>query len=193
MVIHPKGHCHDISSLVTTNVASLLNNLADPIHFRVLCNDICWLPVQAYIERCYGTIDGLEHFGRVCLFNMDGVMCYTATYNSLLLNFSTSWQVRAECFTNFMTFAASSPTSTCSDGCREGLRQFKDELGCCVNSIYNNSFVGQYLPFAEYSLWSNCGLESESPGFCSSTVVASTMSTGIYSLITIVTLGTMFL
>ena len=125
------------------------------------------------------------------LYNMDGILCYTATYNSLM-NFTTSWQsqVRDECFVNFTLYVDTTPTTTCSDDCQEGLRRFNDELGCCVNSVYNNSFLGKYGPFAEYSLWSNCGLEAESPGFCSS---ASALSNGIYSLLIVIMLGAIVL
>ena len=186
-----------------TNVLSLLGNLNDPSNIVTLCSDTCLPSFLEYTEGCFGTTtDGLvELLTRdVCLFNMNGTMCYTATFNSLA-NFNDSWQarVRSECFVDFpfppeQTLADMDTElqTICSDSCREGLRQFNDEFGCCVNSIYNNSFLGEHLPFAGNELWSRCGIISESPGFCSSAVVASALSTGIYSLI-IITLGTMFL
>ena len=141
----------------------------------------------------------MELLSGTCLFNMNGTMCYTATFNSIA-SFTNSWQdrVRAECFVNFefpQQFFAGTNTElvqNCSEGCREGLRQFNDELGCCLNEIYNNSFTSERLPFAGNELWSRCGVISESRGFCSSAVVASALSTGIYALI-VITLGAMFL
>ena len=200
----PGSDCKDAfdAALDFTNVLSLLGNLADPSNYTTLCSNSCLPLLLEYTEGCFGTTDGLvELFTRdVCLFNMNGTMCYTATFNSLA-NITNSWQVRvrSECFVDFPFFQqplADMDTEQfpiCSDECREGLRQFNDEFGCCVNSIYNNTFVGEHLPFAGNELWSRCGIISESPGFCSSAVVASTLSTGIYSLIVIITLGTMFL
>lgn len=77
------------------------------------------------------------------------------------------------------------PTETCSDGCSRGLQQASNELGCCVDAVYNNTFVSEYLPFAEYSLWSKCGVVT--PGVCSS---ASALSMGVYVLTVTFILGT---
>ena len=180
-----------------TNAVSLLTKLVNPYH-RILCSETCFPSVLEYVERCYATTDGLaELFSRgVCLFNMDGTLCFTAIYTSLVQSNSWQRQVRAECFVDFthqvLADMYTTLTPTCSRACRKGLRQFNDKLGCCVNSFYNNTFVDELLPFAGYELWSNCGIISESPGSCSSAVVASALSTGIYSLI-IITLGTVFL
>ena len=190
------------AALNLTNVLFFLGDLNDPRNVVTLCSDACLPSLLEYTEECFGTTDGLvELLTRdICLFNMNGTMCYTATFNSLA-NFTNSWQarVRSECFVDFpfpqqpLADMDTEQFPICSDSCRESLRQFNDELGCCVNSIYNNTFVGEHLPFAGNELWSRCGIISESPGFCSSAVVASTLSTGIYSLIVIIALGTMFL
>ena len=193
--------CRDAfdAALNFTNVLSLLTNLADPSHYETLCSNSCLPSLLEYTEGCYGTTDGLVELltKDICLFN-NGMMCYTATFNSLV-DFDNSWQarVRSECFVDFLF--AQQPLADmdtelqtiCSQDCLMALRQFNDELGCCLNNIYNNTFVGEHLPFAGNALWSRCGVISESPGFCSS--AASTLSTGIYSLIVIITLGTMFL
>ena len=196
--------CRDAfdAALDFTNVLTILGTLNDPSNFVALCSNSCLPSLLEYTEECYGTTDGLvELISRgVCLFNINGTMCYTAIFNSLV-DFDNSWQarVRNECFVNFpfpqkpLADMNTEQFPICSDSCREGLRQFNDEFGCCVNSIYNNTFVGEHLPFAGNELWTRCGIISESPGFCSSAVVASALSTGIYSLIVIITLGTMFL
>ena len=197
--------CRDAfdAALDFTNFISFLESLIadDPGDFIILCSDTCLPSFLEYTEGCFGTTDGLvELLTRdFCLLNMNGMMCHTALFTSLA-NITDSWQarVRSECFVNFpfeQSFVNSDPelTTTCSDGCREGLREFNDELGCCVNSLFNTTYFSDGFPFAGNELWTRCGIISESPGFCSSAVVASTLSTGIYSLIIIITLGTMFL
>ena len=43
----------------------------------------------------------------------------------------------------------------------------RSSVVACMDAVYNNSFVRRYLlPFAEYSLWSKCRIET--PGVCSS-------------------------
>ena len=170
-----------------TNVATTLVP-RDPKDVTMLCSAACSPTFQTHIERCHNEL--VETFQAFCLFNRDEIMCYTATYNSLIPYTNATWQfkTRAKCFVDFTIFANTTLTPSCSDGCRDSLQQFNKELGCCLNSIYNNSFVGKYLPFTEYSLWSNCGLISESPGFCdssSTTVPSTTLFTAIFTLGTI--------
>ena len=86
-------------------------------------------------------------------------------------------------------FTTPVPASTCSDGCRDALRQVRAETGCCFNAIYNNSFVGEHLPFADYALWSLCGLQLELPGVCVQQS-AGVQMTGVFTLIVIAALGT---
>ena len=178
---------YDVLNLA--NAATVLFSPVDPVVFTVLCSDDCSERHMEHIEECYPDLVGM--YGGTCLFNENEEMCFTALYNSLVTDFGWQDKVRAECYVNFTDFADNTPTEDCSAACKEGLQQFNDELGCCVNSIYNNSFPGEYLPFAEYSLWSNCGLESEAPGFCTTDRdSASALSMGIYSIFAVVTLGT---
>ena len=62
------------------------------------------------------------------------------------------------------------------------MEQARDELGCCLNSVYNNTYADDHLPFATYELWSKCGIEDTAPEFCSSAtaVVTSALCVGIY-------------
>lgn len=174
-----------------SNVETVLTRPANPSHIVKLCSEPCLPSVLAHLRGCYGAHDGLAAlYEDACLFNQNGTMCYTAVYNSLAV--SLSWQVkaRAECYVNFTMFNNTMLTETCSDSCRDSLRQVRSELGCCLNAIYNNSFVGEHLPFADYSLWSNCGLESETPGFCASDGV---QFVGAHMLFVIIAMGTIIL
>ena len=156
-----------------TNVASILspNPLPNPSHYVKLCSEPCLPTVLEHLRACYGEEqEGLAvAIEGACHFNKKGTMCYTALYNSFLKMPNWLETVMPECFVNFTLYDSDLKlTKKCSDSCRRGLHQVRSELGCCLNSIYNNSFVGEHLPFANYSLWSNCGLESESPGYCAS-------------------------
>ena len=52
-------------------------------------------------------------------------------------------------------------SAKCTSTCRNGLKILRDNLGCCINAIYN--FTGsayEYLrPGLTYALWSSCGVE----------------------------------
>ena len=175
-----------------TNVSTILNRPVNPSQHEKLCSEPCLPSVLAHLRGCYGTHKGLAVlYEGACRFNQNGTMCYTATYNSLSVN-GTTWQakVRAECFVNF-TVEYSDPklTESCSDDWKEGLRQVRSELGCCLNAIYNNSFVGEHLPFANYSLWSNCGLETESPGYCASAGARPVVGHVVFAAIAVVVLA----
>ena len=56
--------------------------------------------------------------------------------------------------------ACNSSNSSCSSECRDLLITIRSELGCCIESLYNNSKVRIYDPISfAYSLWSTCGVE----------------------------------
>ena len=53
--------------------------------------------------------------------------------------------------------------STCSTQCKGRLVNIRDELGCCINVIFNQTrnmqLYAAYGPAFQYSLWSSCELE----------------------------------
>lgn len=172
----------DVTTILYVSTFSRMNA-------RTLCSEACLPALTNYLSVCYDTTAGFaEVFERgVCLLNEDGELCYIATIDSFVNPSSdTAWVpiVMVNCFINFTLFDAI-PTETCSDGCSRALQQASNELGCCVDAVYNNTFVSEYLPFAEYSLWSRCGVVT--PGVCSS---ASALSMGVYVLTAIFILGT---
>ena len=64
---------------------------------------------------------------------------------------------------------ACTPVSeNCSDECRDSLVALRNDLGCCINTIYNHSDSTYvfYRPVFTYSLWSNCGVEPALAGGC---------------------------
>ena len=174
-----------------TDVATALHvSTLDRTDLRTICSEACLPTLTNYLNMCYNTTAGVaDAFERgVCLFNEDGELCYIAAKDSFVNPSSGSPfvpRVMAHCFINFTLFDAT-PTEACSNNCSRALQQGSDELGCCFDAIYNNTFVSEYLPFAEYPLWSKCGLVPP-PGVCSS---ASALSMGIYLLIAIIILET---
>ena len=171
--------CHAaFKALDFSNVGSILNvSMIEPMDATTLCSEVCLPSLTEFLSVCYYTTPGFaEVFERgVCLSNEDGKLCFTAILNSFQSPSSdTPWVFRvwSECFIN-LTISDATPnhTETCTDGCRCGLQQGRDELGCCMDAVYNNTFVRRYLPFAEYSLWSKCRMEA--PGFCSSALALS--------------------
>ena len=175
-----------------TDVATILNvSTLNQMDARELCSEDCLPILTNYLNMCYHATTGLpDAFERgVCLFNENGELCFIATIDSIVNPPSgTPWvtRVMANCFINFTLFDATL-TETCSDNCSRALQQGSDELGCCFNAVYNNTFVNEYLPFAEYSLWAKCGLVPPA-GVCSA---ASALSMGIYLLLALIILGTL--
>ena len=171
--------CHAaFKALDFTNVGSILNvNMIEPMDATTLCSEDCLPSLTKFLSVCYNTTPGFaEVFERgVCFINEHRELCFTAILNSVQSPSSdTVWvnKVITECFINFtISDATPNHTESCTDGCRCGLQQGRDELGCCMDAVYNNTFVRRYLPFAEYSLWSKCRMEA--PGFCSSALVLS--------------------
>ena len=61
--------------------------------------------------------------------------------------------------------------SICSSQCRNLLMNIRNELGCCINVILNDTSSPFYNPTAfRYSLWASCGVEPV-PNNCMSTLI----------------------
>lgn len=55
----------------------------------------------------------------------------------------------------------------CTQECTQGLLKFQNELGCCMNNLYNSTLAGVSAPrlnFLSYQSYMQCGLTS--PGRC---------------------------
>ena len=52
-------------------------------------------------------------------------------------------------------------SATCSSECRNRLTAIRNDLGCCINAIYNytDSVYAYSVPVFSYSVWSTCGVE----------------------------------
>ena len=137
-----------------------------PERGTTLCSEACLPSMTKFLSVCYSTTTGfVEVFEKgVYLFKENRELCFTAIINSFQSPSSdTPWVFRvcSSCFKNFPMFNAT-PTENCIGGCRSGLQQGREELGCCMDAVYNNLFMRRYLPFGEYSWWSKCRIETPS-------------------------------
>ena len=59
---------------------------------------------------------------------------------------------------------------SCSDDCRSALKDFRENVGCCINNLYNVSDSPIYNDrAASYILWGGCGVKPVD-GLCKSTI-----------------------
>ena len=90
-------------------------------------------------------------FANLCSRNENGTYCgATEAYQADLSKLT------------FIDCKDSIPSSAqCSSACRNALKTFRDNLGCCINAIYNFTGSGYeyYRPALSYALWSSCGIE----------------------------------
>ena len=88
----------------------------------------------------------------------------------LLVNYTQS--LRSNCPNRYLS---SYSNYECTNLCRVALQQFKLNVGCCLNSYYNISFISAYDSNSQYTdagLWSACSVSP--PSFCQ----ASTLTLG---------------
>ena len=62
----------------------------------------------------------------------------------------------------------SSVNPTCVSECATLLETLRDDHGCCLNNIFNNTYItlvdSRYTDLVNYTLWSRCNVNP--PGFC---------------------------
>ena len=93
-----------------------------------------------------------------CGQNDLGRRCTKSTYRPLLDGIASS---------------CTQGNETCSSECRDALLTARNEIGCCVNNLFNMTFGissidCQPFPDTIFNLWDQCGVTS--PGFCSSSL-----------------------
>lgn len=89
-----------------------------------------------------------NYFSRICSRNRNGDTCgLIGAYHTDFL------KIMSDCVGSI---------GQCSSECRNLMQTLQDELGCCINAVYNytGSFFEPILaPAFNYSLWSACGVE----------------------------------
>lgn len=103
--------------------------------------------------------DGCEAFANgnmeQCGVNENGERCNTLTTELTPL---------------FLAAQSACNGTTCGDTCQQALMTLRNNGGCCVNTLWNNSLTAISLQqltgqdsgfiFLSYEFWSNCGLET---------------------------------
>lgn len=113
----------------------------------ILRENGCYQVAQAHADAC-GTNPQGQHCAAVVGADLDSVV----NNGVPLIN-----NVISQC---------SRISGTCTSSCRSAIQVFRDDLGCCVNNLYNTSIVnslagGQHLA-TSYELWSLCNVETTS-------------------------------
>jgi len=134
---------------VNSNLSTLNPNHVDS--YVTLCNPPCGQSIVDFLIQCGADAE----FGiNLCTQREDGTLCYAASVVAM----NDTNRAIAECLPT---------TSACGANCSTELQNFRENLGCCVNSFYN----GSTLPsggITDYTLWSSCQVQT--PGLCMSTL-----------------------
>ena len=124
--------------------------------FDLSCSNLLRSDIQSITSQLQAAVecnhDGwARHVANFCSMNRNGTRCGAGlAYNADFL------RLFATCGSSFV------PTNNCSDQCRNDLSIIRNDLGCCINALFN--YTGNpyaYLaPLFSYHLWSKCGLQS---------------------------------
>ena len=130
----------------------MMANATDMHHlFEVYCDPFCGDLYFDYLDNCGSAGVVLTFFYRnFCAENEKGVACYNYIASEELQN--PKPEVDEYC---------TGLNYTCTVNCFYALEAFSEELGCCVNTIYNMSVPD---PTTMYELWQMCDVPT--PTFC---------------------------
>ena len=132
------------------------NQTFDEQKYLIYCDKECGTPYLQFLRSC-GSDVAADYYKNLCHENSNGIPC--AYFFLAAAYLQPAYHVEENCKLSF-----ENTTSSCSFECFVSLYQFKIQIGCCVNNIYNHSTAIQ-SNFVAYSLWSKCGVAT--PGYCS--------------------------
>ena len=120
--------------------------------YKTICTDVCLKPVLLFGDSCEAN-HLIPPISQLCEVNQQkSEFCIAALYKN------NGTGASKECH-------GAVSTGRCSQGCKIALRSMVDDLGCCINSLFNVTTYGfDALKVASYELWSICDLAS--PGYC---------------------------
>ena len=129
----------------------------NPTYVQAIHNEVERSNYMSFFYDEYGETS-LPPF-RDCGSNYLGILCKVSVAIE-----NTSSAIGEHCFT---TGELRRPPSskTCSDSCKNALRDVAEQMGCCIHSVVDNDsrFTILRIPL----LWENCGIEQ--PAVCSDT------------------------
>ena len=165
------------------NCRFLMENLQfEQVRYLVYCDEECGDPYLNYLKSCEeegeesSEESSVSYYEDLCHENSNGVPC--AYYFLAQEKLQPAYYVEMNCNMEF----GDAGNSNCSFDCFIALHQFKNQLGCCVNNIYNHTETNMV---ADFNLWSKCGVST--PGHCSDKGVLIRSSMAVTVILVIMT------
>ncbi len=125
------------------------NNISLPQRlWSIVCRQRYVQDIRNALSATRGCQDYPYPGGTICHANKEGTYCFP------LEEIDDFTRVSESC----------GDTSACNSLCTTRIRNLSDSMGCCVNSLYNNTAFGPSASWLSYEFLSRCGLES--PGLC---------------------------
>ena len=119
-------------------------------HFSTICpNADCREPVLNLARQCFVESDR-NLIEIACTQNSNDIFCFQA------VAFDNGTSVAENC--EMLLYGNE---TQCNASCKSSVEAFRDSNGVCLCYVYNTTDFGlQDLQFAEYRLWSACGVET---------------------------------
>ena len=145
---------------------STRGDLPTNIFITQFYDSICEPCGRLYIEfiRMNCDVDLADFYELHCARNASNVRCEIVEYETLSTN-RPNGPLLDE-FVARCNISLASPT--CASECATLLETLRNDHGCCLNNILNNSYIilvdSRTADLVNYNLWSRCNVNS--PGFC---------------------------
>ena len=115
--------------------------------YRELCSQECLRQIRTFSQECVAPqiTDSILH---ACEHNpVSGDFCLIGVYKN------NGTRAATKC-------KSAVATDQCSEKCRDSLTELREDLGCCVNALFNVTTYGlDKLHVADYKLWELCEVE----------------------------------
>ena len=123
--------------------------------FRTVCRADCFPILYNFTVHCSRA--NAPVLNLACATNDQMYPCYAAVTRN------NGTEVYTRCYAPFLASGSGMPSQVepagCSTECSAAVRQFRSDIGCCVNNAFNTSAFGLIsLGFANQTLWSACSI-----------------------------------
>ena len=112
---------------------------------------------------CNSYTSNARRFVGLCSRNENGRFCFESQH--LSFNYTNAVESNCPSLSSYLNYE-------CSDSCRVALQNFKSNIGCCLNSLFNISADDSRNKYNRAGLWSACSVSP--PSICQ----ASTLTLG---------------
>ena len=142
--------------------------------YDLICDPCGMLYTEFLRTSCGGGFADLAEFYELhCGRNASGVRCDVVSIEVVSTVSSPVLAARIACNVSLMN-----PTVACAPECATLLGTIRDDYGCCINNVFNNTYarladslnptpqnIIQITALLNYELWSHCNVVA--PQFCS--------------------------